>query len=49
MGVTVTVPDPVPEVGESESHDAAVLTLQFKVPLPELLMVTDWAAGLLPP
>ena len=39
----------VPETGESESHDAVVLTLQVKVPVPELLTVTVWPAGLLPP
>ena len=48
LGVTVTVPDPVPEAGESESHEAAVLAFQFKVPLPELLMTTDWAVGVPP-
>lgn len=39
----------VPEGGESESQGAVVLTLQLKVPVPELLMVTVCAVGLLPP
>ncbi len=39
----------VPETGESESHEAAALTLQLRVPVPELLMLTVCAAGLLPP
>ncbi len=48
MAVTVTVPLPVPEAGDSESQEAVVLALQVKVP-PVLLMLTVWAAGLLPP
>ena len=39
----------VPEVGETESHDALVLTLQLKVPVPELEMATACPDGLLPP
>jgi len=39
----------VPVTGESASHGAVVLTLQFNVPLPELEMATACPAGLLPP
>ena len=39
----------VSEVGETESHDASVLTLQFKVPVPELDMATACPDGLFPP
>jgi hypothetical protein len=48
---TVAVNEPgavleaVPELGESESHGAVVLTLQFNVPFPELEMVTVCTTG----
>ena len=43
------VPLPVPEAGLRVSHAAVSLALQLKVPPPVLLMLTVWAAGLLPP
>ncbi|OFW25507.1 MAG: hypothetical protein A3H27_10670 [Acidobacteria bacterium RIFCSPLOWO2_02_FULL_59_13] len=50
---TVTVPVPVPAIGEtlSQSPPEAVLVIavQFNVPLPELEIVTAWVAGLAPP
>lgn len=52
---TVAVSEPgavleaVPELGESESHGAVVLTLQPKVPFPELEMVTVCATGVVSP
>jgi hypothetical protein len=39
----------VPVTGESASHGAVVLTLQFNAPLPELEMATACPAGLLAP
>ena len=39
----------VPEIGDNESHGAVLDTLQLKVPDPELLIVTVFPAGLLPP
>jgi hypothetical protein len=47
--VAVKEPGAVPASGERESQAAVVLTPQFKVPVPELLMVTACPAGLLPP
>ncbi len=49
MAVTVTVPLPVPDVGDSESHDALSLADQARVPPPVLPMLTIWVAGLPPP
>jgi hypothetical protein len=49
IAVTVNEVGAVPEMEESESHPAVVLTLQFNVPVPELEMVTVCAAGSLPP
>ena len=48
-GLTVTVPFPVPEAGETASQVVLGLALQLKVPPPVLLMLRVWAAGLLPP
>ena len=39
----------VSEVGETESHEALVLTLQVKGSVPELEMATACSNGLLPP
>ena len=47
--VAVNEPAPVPELGERESHDASVLTLQLKVPVPELEIAIACPGGLLPP
>lgn len=49
IAVTVNEAGAVPETEESESHPAVVLALQFKVPVPELEMVTVCVAGSLPP
>lgn len=49
IGVTVNESGALPEVGESKSQPDVVLTLQFRVPVPELAMETVRAAGLLPP
>ena len=49
FAVAVNDAGAVPEMGESESQEAAALTLQLRVPVPELLMLTVCAAGLLPP
>ncbi len=49
FAVAVNDAGAVPEMGESESQEAAALTLQPRVPVPELLMLTVCAAGLLPP
>ncbi len=46
---TVKDPGAVPEAGEIESHDAVLDAFQLNVPVPELLMFTVCAAGLLPP
>ena len=46
--LSVMVPFPVPEVGETASQVVLGLALQFKVP-PLLLMVTVWGAGLVAP
>jgi hypothetical protein len=48
FAVAVKEPGAVPEVGKTESHDALLLTLQLKVPVPELEMATA-PDGLLPP
>jgi hypothetical protein len=47
--LAVIAPGPVPEAGLSDNHAALSLALQFNVPPPVLLIVTVWAAGLLPP
>ena len=49
IAVAVNEAGAVPETGESASHGAVVLTLQFNVPFPELEMATACPAGLLPP
>ena len=47
-GVMVTVPFPVPEVGETASQPALSLAFQLSVPPPVLRMLTTWGAGLFP-
>jgi hypothetical protein len=51
--VTLTVaasePAPVPDAGETESQEAVLVAFQLKVPVPEFVMFTVWAEGLLPP
>ena len=49
LTLTVTVPLPVPEAGLTVNHEALSLAVQMRVPPPVLLMLTVWAAGLLPP
>jgi hypothetical protein len=49
IAVAVNEPAPVPEVGETESHDPSVLTLQLNFPVPELEIATACPDGLLPP
>jgi hypothetical protein len=49
VAITVTVPFPIPEVGEIASHVVLGLAVQLSVPPPVLLMVTVWVAGLMPP
>ncbi len=46
--VTVIVPFPVPEVCESVNQGALSLAVHARVPPPVLLMLSVWAAGLLP-
>jgi hypothetical protein len=47
--VRVTVPLPVPEIGDAVSQAALSLTDHVNVPPPVLLMVRVWFAGLTPP
>jgi hypothetical protein len=49
VAVSVTAPLPVPEAGLSVNQAALSLADQLSVPLPVLLMVTVWVAGLVPP
>ena len=49
VALNVTAPLPVPLAGDTVSHAALSLAVQLKVPPPVLLMLTVWAAGLLPP
>jgi hypothetical protein len=49
LAVTASEPKPVPEAGETESHEAVLEALQLKVPVPELLMFTVCADGVVPP
>lgn len=44
-GLIVTVPVPVPEVGECESHAALLLTVQVSVPPPVFLTASDCGVG----
>ena len=47
--VSVTAPLPEPEAGERVIHGALLLADQVSVPLPVLLMLSVWAAGLTSP
>jgi hypothetical protein len=47
--VTETDPGPVPDAGETESHGAVLDAFQLKLPVPELLMLTVWPDGVVPP
>ena len=49
VALTATEPLPVPEAGLRVSQAALSLADQLRVPPPVLLMLTVWAAGLLPP
>jgi hypothetical protein len=49
VAVTVIVPVPVPEVGETVNQVALSLADQVKVPPPVLLILRVWFAGLPPP
>ena len=49
VALNVTAPLPVPADGDTVNHAALSVALQLKVPPPVLLMLTVWAAGLLPP
>ena len=49
LAVAVNEFGAVPERGESKSQELVELTLQLKVPVPELLIVTVCEVGLLPP
>ena len=49
VAVNVTAPLPVPADGDTVNHAALSLAVQLKVPPPVLLILTVWAAGLLPP
>ena len=49
IAVAVNEPAPVPALGEMESHDPSVLTLQLNFPVPELEIATACPGGLLPP
>jgi len=49
VALNVTAPLPVPADGDTVNHAALSLAVQLKVPPPVLLMLTVWAAGLLPP
>ena len=46
--VSVTGLFPVPEAGDKVNQAALSPAFQFKVPLPVLLIVKVWAAGLAP-
>src|SRR4051794_12804698 len=48
-GLTVTVPEPVPDAGVTPSQLALSDAVQDSVPPPELLTVSVLAAGLAPP
>ena len=48
IGLIVTTPFPVPEVGECDSHAALLLTVQVNVPPPVFLIASDCGAGFPP-
>ena len=47
--LSVTAPFPIPEAGLSLNQAALSLAVQLSVPLPVLLMLKVWVAGLAPP
>ena len=47
--VRVTAPLPEPEAGDRVNHAALSLADQVRVPPPVLVMLSVWAAGLVPP
>ena len=47
--LAAAVPLPVPADGDTVNQAALSLAVQLKVPPPVLLILTVWAAGLLPP
>ena len=49
LAVTASEPGPLPEAGETESHEAELDAFQLSVPVPELLILTVCAAGFVPP
>ena len=49
LAVAASEPGPVPDAGETESQEAVLVAFQLKVPVPELVMLTVWAEGLVPP
>ena len=49
LAVAVKEFGPVPDTGDRESQELGEFTLQLKVPVPELLIVTVCDAGLVPP
>jgi hypothetical protein len=48
FGVTVTVPPPVPEPGDTDSQGASSAAVHSSVPWPELETLSVLAAGLVP-
>jgi hypothetical protein len=49
LAVAESIPGPVPDAGASESQEAVLVAFQLSVPVPELVILTVWAEGLLPP
>ena len=49
FAVTPSEPAPVPDAGETVSHEAALEAFQLSEPVPVLLMATVWADGFAPP
>ena len=49
LALAASEPAPVPAAGETESQEAVLVAFQLKVPVPELVMLTVWAEGLVPP
>src|SRR6185436_4372321 len=46
--LSVTAPLPLPDAGERVNQAALLLAIQVRVPAPVLLMLSVWAAGLVP-
>ena len=49
LAVAESEPGPVPDAGETASHEAVLVAFQFNVPVPEFVIFTVWAEGLVPP